>query len=621
MIENPFKLPTVVLDFETYFEMRRKEGSDNTYSLKNMTLLEYIHDPRFRYTGLAAKIDDQPAQFIEPDEIPEFIASLPRDVNLICHNSAFDAYILNHYEDYRPAFHSDTLSLSRGMFPYLKHGLADMAEVLNIGHKPRENLWAVEGRHYHEMSGRAKDDFITYAIGDAELTYKLYMLLRNRWPLMEHQLIDWTIRVFTEPKLELDIKRAEKAYADEIYRRHNIIKASGIAKSRLSSNKQFAELLEDMGYKVPMKISPTTGKETPALSIGDNEFKDLWQHEELVPILDARVAVKSTQATTRAERLIETHRMVGKIPVHYHYSGAHTHRFSAGSKLNLQNLKRGSELRKSIIAPKGFVLVVIDSSQIEARFTAWFSEQTDLVEAFRQKRDVYSEFASLIYGREINRKRKEINPETGEEFYPDFNEGFVGKVCVLALGYQLGATTLQSRLALGQQGPRLYFTMEEAQRMVNLYRTTNFKITQTWKLLDGMLFRMSHGQPTEYKCISFEKNKAYLPNGMYLDYPALRMEEGSWRYGINPRKYIYGGAFMENISQSACRLIVTDQLLAINKEFPVVMTTHDEIVYLAKESEAEAAFEFGLSIMKTPPAWAGDLPLDAEGGWDFMYSK
>ena len=88
--------------------------------------------------------------------------------------------------------------------------------------------------------------------------------------------------------------------------------------------------------------------------------------------------------------------------------------------MNLQNLERGGELRKSILAPPGHVLVVADSSQIEARVLAWLANDSELLTLFENKADVYKHMAAKIYSittEEVNKTQR-----------------FVGKVATLGLG-------------------------------------------------------------------------------------------------------------------------------------------------------------------------------------------
>jgi DNA polymerase len=90
------------------------------------------------------------------------------------------------------------------------------------------------------------------------------------------------------------------------------------------------------------------------------------------------------------------------LPVPIRYYAAHTGRWGGDDKINMQNLPSrgvdGKKLKKSIIAPAGYMLVDCDSSQIEARVLAWLADQQDLVQAFAKGEDVYKHMASDIYG-------------------------------------------------------------------------------------------------------------------------------------------------------------------------------------------------------------------------------
>jgi DNA polymerase len=87
------------------------------------------------------------------------------------------------------------------------------------------------------------------------------------------------------------------------------------------------------------------------------------------------------------------------------------------------------------------------------------------------------------------------------------------------------------------------------------------------------------------------------------------------------RSKIYGGLFTENFVQSLARIIVGWQMLKIAERYRVVMMSHDEVVYIAKNREAKKAFEFGLDALKIAPSWCEDLPLNAEGYVGDFYCK
>jgi hypothetical protein len=284
--------------------------------------------------------------------------------------------------------------------------------------------------------------------------------------------------------------------------------------------------------------------------------------------------------------------------------------------MNMQNLTRGGELRLSILAAEGHQLAVVDSGQIEARVNAWLWDQTELLDAFRDKRDIYSEFATKVYGRTITREDK--------------NDRHVGKVCCLGLGFSMGPAKFQITLAKGALGgPKIAISMNEAHRAVNLYRRENYKITDGWATCKDWISIMANPdcEPVQYKCLTIEHERIRLPNGLYLQYPDLqeRINENGyseWTYQSGDmRKKIYGGLLTENIVQALARIIVMEQLLEIDKKYPVVMTTHDEVVAHPKTAQAQKCFDYMMQCMTTSPWWCPDLPLAAEGGFASNYSK
>jgi hypothetical protein len=109
-------------------------------------------------------------------------------------------------------------------------------------------------------------------------------------------------------------------------------------------------------WNLRLRVSKTTGEKALALAKNDALFQALLNsdNEDVALLCEARLAVKSTLERTRAQRFLDIAQR-GSLPVPLNYYGAHTGRWSAskGSGLNLQNLKRGSFLRKSIMAPDG----------------------------------------------------------------------------------------------------------------------------------------------------------------------------------------------------------------------------------------------------------------------------
>lgn len=282
--------------------------------------------------------------------------------------------------------------------------------------------------------------------------------------------------------------------------------------------------------------------------------------------------------------------------------------------MNFQNLPRGGELRLSILAPKGHMIAVVDSGQIEARVNAWLWGQEDVIAAFRASdagtgRDVYCNFGDHIYGRTITKE--------------DVIERQVAKVASLALGFQMGAAKFQTTLAKS----KIYFELDRCKEIVDTYRKVNHRIAAGWRFCDRIINDMFAGRAGHHGPIAWEKETIFLPNGMRLKYPDLKKTLGDddypeWTYqSKDSRKKMYGGLLTENIVQSLARIIVMWQMLQVDKKYRVVLTCHDEFSCVVKKSQAEKCLEFMTQWMKTPPDWCLDLPLNSEGKVDVNYSK
>lgn len=278
---------------------------------------------------------------------------------------------------------------------------------------------------------------------------------------------------------------------------------------------------------------------------------------------------------------------------------------------NLQNLKRGSKLRHAIEAPPGYVLVASDSSQIEARGVGLVAGQWDLVNAFANGRDIYSLFASDLYGFEVSKKTPV--------------ERYVGKTCILGLGYGMGGPKLKWTLETGK--PPVQYTEERCQEIVKFYRQKYAEIPKLWYLMQDCLGYILRGDKKEFDYFSVDKQGVRLPNGFYVRYNQLRKNSnGEYEYwgrrqGKPQWVKIYGGMATENLIQALARIVVTDQMNQINKRYRVVLMVHDEVVCLAPEQEAEEALSYVEGIMKTPPSWANNWPVSCEAGYGRNYGE
>ncbi len=602
----------ITIDFETYYSP--------TYSLSKITTEEYVRHAEFETIGVAVKVDDAPTEWFSgtKEETKEFLDKFPWDDCLaVAHNAVFDMSILNWVFDIRPKRISDTLSMARAIHGTEVGGsLKALVQHYELGEKGTEVINAL-GKRRQDFSHAALEAYAGYCINDVELTYGLFKVLGAGFPLNELKLIDLTIRMFTEPVLELGMAQLERHLVDVQEKKEMLLYSSGLLKEDLMSNARLAMFLESRGVVPPMKISPATGRETFAFAKNDEAFKELLEHEDALvqAAVAARLGVKSTLEESRTQRLLRIAER-GPLPVPLRYYAAHTGRWGGDDKVNLQNLPRKSPLKYAIWAPEGYMMIDSDSSQIEARTLAWLAEQNDLVDAFDKGEDVYKIMASAIYNKPVQDITKD--------------ERFVGKTTILGAGYGMGSKKFRVQLtAMGVD-----MSEDECERIISVYRSTYPKIPELWRTAGVALKAIVRDQTAPLGLdgvLVVEGTKGVrLPNGLYMKYPNLRHrsdpDTGKDEMVYDTKKgrsvipnRIYGGKMVENVCQALARIIIGEQMLIISKHYRVVMTVHDAIACVVPIEEIDKAQEFIEMFMRWRPSWALGLPLNCESGHGLSY--
>lgn len=650
-------MPVVTLDLETYW--------DEQYSLSKMTMLEYVQDQRFKIQGIGIRIDyphldkyGEQKYYRDVNEAVTVLKSLDKWV-MVGQNTKFDGYCLHYHHDVHATVYADTRSMSKGLWPFESASLKNLAirlwpdnEIMRKG----DELASSKGvRDWPESLHQTVGDI--YCNQDVYLTAEAFWKMLPDYPTEELEIIHITTRMVCIPTVRTDHQLLQEAIDDEKRERaimlertleaiNQAVKDKGLdywnpdekeAKKRkpldkmvLSSRNRYIKLLREIfDLEIPMKekVRPDGSTYmTEALAKNDPECIQLQEENpDLAWLFEARDMFASSQSLSRAQRMIDVSKPEkgNEIPIPLNYYEAHTGRYTGGEKINMQNLGRGSKHRLALLAPEGFVMHVADSSNVEARTNAGFAGQEELLEAFRNKRDVYSEFASKAFDMPVNKKD---NP----------TERGAGKVCVLGLGYGMGAPTLKRTFASGPMGMEpTNFPLEMCQQMVNIYRSDNYMIAQSWRTAGKyleMMCCMQEGDQYEWGPLVVMKDKIRLPNGMHLNYPKLHFNThyDSFVYWNGKFwKRIYGGALIENIIQALARIIVMHQCIKIDRLLQqhggwIVMQVHDENIGIAKdlgEEKNDQLFKEINQLMCVPPTWMPELPLDSEGGWAVNYSK
>ena len=605
----------ITIDFETFYEK-------STFSLSKLTTEEYVRSDRFEVIGVAVKVNDGETEWASGthEQIKSWLDTYSwADSMVLAHNMMFDGFILGEKFGIYPKAYADTLCMGRAL-----HGvevgasLGALTERYKLGVKGDEVI-AASGKNREDFSEEDLSRYGDYCVNDVELTYKLFhAMLKKGFPKTEIKLIDLTLRMFVQPKLDLDLNLLEMHLVDIKAKKAELLSVAEVDKEELASNPKFAELLKSLGVEPPMKISPTTGKETFALAKNDEEFKALAEHPDVrvQALVAARLGTKSTLEETRTERFIGISKR-GLMPVPLKYYAAHTGRWGGSDSVNLQNLpSRGDnagKLKKAIKPPDGYVIIDADSSQIEARVLAWLAEQNDLVEAFKNGEDVYRIMASAIY----NKKNDEITTE----------ERFVGKTTILGAGYGMGAQKFKAQLkTFGTE-----VNEDQARHIIQTYRETYPNVVRLWREAQVALEALTKDSTTSLGrdgvlALAPEERSIRLPSGLLLRYDGLitlRDEKGiqyqyKTRYGWNK---IYGGKVIENVCQAIARCIIGEQMIQISKRYNVVLTVHDAVACIAKEEEAEEAQAYVEECMRWTPAWAKGLPVNCESGYGKNYGE
>lgn len=591
------------LDIETFY--------DQEFSLTKLTTEKYVRDPRFEIIGVSLKLGyKKPAMWFSGAQ-EAILAFLDKHINwaedaILCHNTAFDGAILSWLLGRTPKLWIDTMSMARPL--HLKTigvSLATLAKHYKLGEKGVEVV-AAKGKRRKDFTPAELAQYGKYCCKDIELTYGLFKVFSKSTPALEMQCIDLTIRMFTEPKFRLNNTKLEEYLAEVVAEKERLI-ASVQAENRdaFMSNDSFAKLLEAEGVDPPTKWSEKQKKKVFAFAKTDKGMKDLLEHESprVQGLVACRLGVKTTIEETRTARLIDISKR-GLMPIMLNYWGAGTGRYSGGDKVNPQNFKRGGKIREALEAIAGHTVVASDLSQIEARILALVAGQLDLVQLFAVGGDPYSVFATDVFGRPITKA--------------DIKERFLGKTCILGLGYYTGAAKLRETLRQGG----VIIDLAEAERIVKLYRKKYSMIPQFWRTcgraLDHMVMGGSGYISQEFN-VRYENHKVILPNGAVLHYPGLEWHtdaetgERGMRY-LNRNRWtkIYSGLLCENIIQALARGVIVEYLVTIGSKYGVALQVHDEVVSVVPESLKDEAKAFIESVMSVPVSWLPGLPVACE---------
>ena len=335
----------------------------------------------------------------------------------IGHNIKYDIAVLKRYKIDVVSF-EDTMLMS-----YIndagnhRHGMDELAKV----HFNRDTI------KFKDVVGTGKSQItfdyveiekaIEYAAEDAEITFKLYLLLKKKlseeknisaYNYLEKPLVASIlemeingIKINTEYLQSLSSEFEKKIYSLE----KTIFKLCGV-EFNIGSPKQLGDVLFNKLNLTPPKKTKTGEFSTGIEVLEDLAFEGNKVAEDLITW---RQLSKLKNTYTEA---LQTHinKTTQRIHTSYAMASTNTGRLSS-SDPNLQNIPirstEGRLIRKAFIAEKGYKILSADYSQVELRVLAHIAKIEPLIAAFKNGEDIHALTASEIFSTDI----KKITPD------------------------------------------------------------------------------------------------------------------------------------------------------------------------------------------------------------------
>ena len=336
------------------------------------------------------------------------------------------------------------------------------------------------------------------------------------------------------------------------------------------------------------------------------------------------------------------------------YHGASTGRWASRGGLNLQNIARptiedeeiesaiqrvfgqgngtmrelSSLVRSAIVSPLGKTFIDVDFSSIENRVGVYLAGQADKVELFRKGLDEYKVFASeSLYRVPYDQVTKDQRQ--------------VSKSAVLGAMFGQGAKGLVKYA----EGMGVKLTEPQAKNAVDNYRSSYARVKELWALCETAATQAVDNPGNPFAAgtkivMKVAKNALWmqLPSGRLICWQRPQLELlttpwGSEKLGVTVhsqntytrqwgRNALIGSSIFQSAVQGTARDFLAVAMINLEKAgYEVINSIHDEVLLLVEEQSGESAMADVINIMTTPPSWAPDFPLAAEGWHGKRYRK
>ena len=651
------------IDVETYSSVDIKESG----------AYKYIESPDFEILIIGYALDDGPVKIVDlaqGEEMPEEFeeALLDPDCLKVAHNAVFERLSFKHIGYNVPAEQWYCTSVKTA-YCGLPLSLDGVSKALNLTDKKLDTGKALI-KYFScpckatRVNGMRTRNYPEHAPEKWEM-YKEY----NKYDVLAEREIFHRLESYIIPKIEREMYVLDQNINDR-----GILVDMELAESAIAVDNAYTSILTQRAQQLtslenpnsPVQIRQWIEKKTgnAILSLSKETMPDLLKefadYPDVIELLNIRKKLSKTSIKKYYAMLncaMKDYRVRGT----FQFYGANRTGRWAGRLLQLQNLSKNhishievprelirardwetvemmyddvadilSQLvRTALIASPGKVFSVADFSAIEARVISWLANEKWRMDVFRGDGKIYEATGAKMFN-------VPISAITKGSVLRDKS-----KISELALGYE-GSLGALKRMG----GERMGLSDTEMMSLVRKWRSANPAIVDMWKEIDeASKEAVRYQRPVSCTCrnIIFDCNGEFmtiqLPSGRKLFYYGPKFKDKKIGRSTMPTRVLcyqgvvqetkqwgeidtYGGKLTENIVQAISRDLLGNSMLNLeaNDYYPVCHI-HDEVLCEVPEENAQAYYEEMASIMGTPPEWASDLPLRADGYTTPFYLK
>lgn len=495
------------------------------------------------------------------DDARKILQSYVNNYKCVFHNSSFDLVVLEQFGiNTKDIDVEDSLILANIYDENVRHGLKGLTKRYFHYHMIEFKEICGTGKKQIPFSESEHPDKYKYAADDAYWTYKLWEFLLQGMQSRQSELnLYYTIEkpLFTiiaqmhKDGITIDVARVKEL--KELFERKMELAGDKIkhimGDVNLNSPKQLREYFID-GKNMPvLKRSKRTNE--PSV---DKEVLKTYSESciEAELILEYRKYAKlySTFIPAMTPKDFNVGTMLGNVYPTFRQAGTVSGRFSSSSP-NFQNIPHEDELglRSCVVAEKGHKLVGCDFSQIELRVLAHFSQDFNLMKAYKENKDIHQQTADACGIERYNAKT--------------INFGIV---------YGMGAGTLGKRLEVGY---------DEAQNYIERYFHNYPGVKEWWDNTE------QHIKDFGFTETLFGR-KRHVTNKFY--------SKDDYEQGCEIRSLI--NAVIQGTAAEIMKLAMINmapKLAQIGAR--IVSTVHDEVIVTAPESKAKQAYKIVSNAM------------------------